>query len=108
MPEALDTFIEADARLDMLALDHPLLLAVAAEAERRPDWPTAERLYLHVADERGGTPAAEKAVFRLAHVYLGMGDGERARAAWERFSNLHPTSEWMAFADPALRQAPLG
>ncbi|MDO8880227.1 MAG: rhomboid family intramembrane serine protease [Coriobacteriia bacterium] len=103
MPEALDTFIEADGRLGTLALDHPLLLALAAEAERRSDWPTAERLYLHVADERGGTPAAEKAVFRLAHVYLGMEDRERAQATWEHFGDLHPSSEWMAFADPALR-----
>lgn len=104
LAEALDTFIEADGMVGTAGLDHSTLLAVAAEAERRPDWPCAERLYMRVIEERGGTPAAEKALFRLAHVYLGMGARDRAAMTWGAFTDLHPDSEWNAFADPVLRQ----
>lgn len=104
LADALDTFIEADGLVGTAGLDHTTILAVAAEAERRPDWATAERLYLRVIEERGGTPAAEKALFRLAHVYLGMGAHDRAAMTWGAFTDVHPESEWNAFADPALRQ----
>lgn len=101
--EAYDTFIEADGLLGQIELDATASLAVAAEAERRGEWVHAERLYMKVIDSSGGTPAAEKALFRLAHVYLGAGQRDRAAMTWGAFHDLHPASEWNAFADPALR-----
>lgn len=101
--DAFDTFVEADGLCGTQDCTHTALLAVAAEAEKRSAWPLAERLYMQLIENQGGTPAAEKALFRLAHVYLGMGDTHRAATTWGAFGDLHAHSELMAFADPALR-----
>lgn len=100
--DALDALTEAEPRVGPLAIEPQVLLSVAAEAERRAEWARAAELYLRVIHERGGTPSAEKALFRLAHVYLGGGDMAQATTTWGAFRDIHPHSQWGAFADPAL------
>lgn len=103
VPEAFDTYIESEGVCAPLSLESSMLLSLAGEAERRGAWTDAEKIYLRIIEERSGTPAAEKSLFRLAHVYLGMKAPDRAAVTWGAFHDLHPDSELNAFADPALR-----
>lgn len=104
LPDALDTYLEGEGWCGALPMEHQALLALGSESERRADWASAEKFYMRVIEERGGTPAAEKALFRLAHVYLGMGARKNAADTWGAFQDLHPASQWNAFVDPALRE----
>lgn len=74
--------------------------ASIAESHARPD--LASEAYWRVVAEHAGTREAERALFRLAHVYLAAGMHAEARDCWGRFCTAHPHSEWHAFADPSL------
>ncbi len=75
-------------------------IASIAEGRQRPD--LASEAYWRVVQEHPGTREAERALFRLSHVYLAAGMNQEARDCWSRFCAMHPDSEWHAFADPAF------
>lgn len=85
-----------------VAIDPKTLSTIAsiAEAHRRPDMASAT--YWRVVQEHPGTREAERALFRLCHIYLDSGMTPEASQCWGRFRASHPDSEWLAFADARL------
>ncbi len=75
-------------------------IASLAEGRERPDMASAA--YWRVVQEYPDSREAERALFRLSHIYLTAGMGTEAQQCWQRFCAEHPHSEWHAFADPAL------
>ncbi len=55
--------------------------------------------------EHPATREAERAHFRLAHVYLETGMDAEARQTWESFASAHPNSQWFPYADARLLAA---
>lgn len=87
----------ADAPIDAKTLS---TIASLAEARERHD--LASEAYWRVVQEHGESREAERALFRLAHVYLAAHMESEAQDCWNRFRTAYPTSEWHAFADPAF------
>jgi len=77
-------------------------LASAAESRRRPD--LASEQYWRVVQEFPTSREAERGLFRLAHIYVDAGMEHEARETWKRFLNAFPNSEWVAYAQPVLRE----
>jgi len=65
----------------------------------------ALRTYQTVVDRAPDSWEAEKAQFRIAHVYLRMGLATEAAETWRTFVQRYPSSEWMPFADRSLGSA---
>lgn len=75
----------------------------AAESLRRFD--AAGGAYWELVKEHPATREAERAHFRLAHVYLETGMDAEARQTWESFASAHPNSQWFPYADARLLAA---
>jgi tetratricopeptide (TPR) repeat protein len=84
------------------SLEPQSLQAVASAAESQHEYELAERAYgtLLVAHPQSGE--AERALFRLAHVYQARGMLEEARQTWRAFAESYPQSAWMPYADAGL------
>jgi tetratricopeptide (TPR) repeat protein len=83
-------------------LDARTLQTVASAAESLRDWDTAQRAYgtLLVVYPQSGE--AERALFRLAHIYLARGMRDEALQTWRAFAESYPQSAWMPYADSGL------
>lgn len=77
--------------------------AGAAESKQRPD--LASELYWRLVGEHAGGREAERALFRLAHIYHAAGMANEARQVWSRYRAEFPQSEWLPYADPVLAAA---
>ncbi|HEY3316798.1 MAG TPA: rhomboid family intramembrane serine protease [Coriobacteriia bacterium] len=69
----------------------------AADAARRYD--LAVPLYRELVERYPASREAERAVFRIAHVYLASGMEAEALQTWAWFTRTYPNSEWNAYAD---------
>lgn len=75
----------------------------ACETARRLD--LAAKAYWDLVQGHPQTRDAEKALFRLPHVYLAAGMPGQAAQVWQSFVATYPASEWIPFADRALTVA---
>lgn len=82
-----------------VVLDPKTQLSMASLCEGNYQYQLAVEAYRKLIDNYPDLKEAEKAMFRLAHVYLKMGSVEEADAAWEQFAERHPRSQWIPFAD---------
>lgn len=73
------------------------------EALRRYD--LAVPLYRDLLARYPSTREAERALFRVAHVYLAAGMPDDAHRVWDEFTGLYPGSEWNAYADAEFTRA---
>jgi membrane associated rhomboid family serine protease len=71
-----------------------------AESVRRLD--VAAHAYYETLASHPGTKEAERAHFRLAHVYLAQGMAAEARQTWQAFRDAYPVSQWTVYADRSL------
>jgi tetratricopeptide (TPR) repeat protein len=102
--EAIDAYkLLAQGPYRVLPVDAATQLRVASMAESQRDYLTALRIYNSLATQMAGSPAAEKAAFRVPHVLLTQGKVEDARTWWAYFRTNYPSSEWVQHADPAFR-----
>ncbi|MDZ4064324.1 MAG: rhomboid family intramembrane serine protease [Coriobacteriia bacterium] len=103
---ALDVYAEMGANLPQLQLDAHSLIALGGHAESTDRLQPAAGIYETVLQQWPDTLSAEKAQFRLAHVYLKMGLEQDAYETWRAFMTDNPDSEWVLFADKALTTEP--
>ncbi|MDO9556015.1 MAG: rhomboid family intramembrane serine protease [Coriobacteriia bacterium] len=103
---ALDVYAEMGANLPQLQLDAHSLIALGGHAESTDRLQPAAGIYETVLQQWPDTLSAEKAQFRLAHVYLKMGLERDAHETWRAFMTDNPDSEWVLFADKALTTEP--
>lgn len=97
--EALNAYREWMMAYPDVELDAKTLLILGSLSEGHQDYEMAVRTYLDLADCYPTAWETEKALFRLAHVYLKMGKSQDATATWKSFSERYPNSEWLPFAD---------
>lgn len=111
---AIDVLSRADRKLDIVeafaklrsltqaGLAPRTLQTIGSTAESLKRWDVAAHAYYELLTAHDGTREAERALFRLAHVYLAMGKRPEARQTWAAFAKRYPASEWIAYADGAL------
>lgn len=100
--EAVQVYRElSDAYSDMV-LDPRDQFAMGSLSESQCEFELAVETYRKLIDKHPGSLEAEKALFRLAHVYLKMGLEQDAETTWRRFLKEHPNSQWIPFAESAL------
>jgi len=87
-----------DAYSDVV-LEPKIQLSMASLSEGNYQYQLAVESYRKLIDKYPDSKEAEKAMFRLAHVYLKMGLTEEADIAWEQFIGKYPRSQWISFAD---------
>lgn len=88
-----------------LPLDAKTLLTMGGLCEGRCNYELALRTYQTVMERAPDSWEAEKAQFRVAHVYLRMGLAVEAGETWKAFVQHYPSSEWTPFADRSLVSA---
>lgn len=97
-----ETFIAyqelCDAYSDIV-LEPKTQLSMASLCEGNYQYQLAVEAYRKLIDNYQGSKEAEKAMFRLAHVYLKMGLVEEADTSWKQFVEKYPRSQWIPFAD---------
>jgi len=103
--DALDAFERLSDIYPELALDGKTLLTMGSLCEGRCGYELALRAYQTVMDRAPDSWEAEKAQFRVAHVYLRMGLATEAAEAWKTFMQRYPSSEWTPFADRSFVSA---
>jgi membrane associated rhomboid family serine protease len=72
-------------------------MAGAADGQQRCD--LAAELYWRIVGEHPQAPESERALFRLAHIYLASGMPTEAEQTWARFAATYPASQWLPYAD---------
>jgi membrane associated rhomboid family serine protease len=82
--------------------DRVTVAALASGAEKGGMLGQAASMYYGLATSHPTTTEGERALFRLAHVYLTMGRPDLARQSWASFVATYPDSEWLAWADARL------
>ncbi len=100
--EALDTYRRWATGPLAPPLPERALMGIAALADGADAHDVAGHAYAQVVERMPETRSAEKAAFRLAHVYLASGDREQAMEVWRAFSSAYPRSTWMPMADSAF------
>lgn len=98
--EALEAFEQLST--SQVAEPARVLLAVGAAAESCARADLAAKAYAEVVQDHAAGREVEKAMFRLAHVYLGAGMYEEAASWWKAFEQRYPGSEFLPFADGAF------
>jgi len=83
-------------------LDSHTLQMVASAAESLRDFDTAQRAYATLLVVHPTSTEAERALFRLAHIYLARGEREEALQTWRAFAESYPQSAWLPYADSSL------
>lgn len=79
------------------------LLIGGSLAEAKRDFAFSATLYGDVIRRTpAGSAEAEKAWFRLAHVYHAAGRPEEARRVWAAYRHHYPASAWVQYADAGL------
>lgn len=89
-----------------IAADARALVGIGGSLEAARLYEEAAHAYHRTVTETPDSRDAEKALFRLAHVYLAQGKTDSARQTWTVFEMRYPTSEWMPYADAGLTSAP--
>ncbi|GAB4278067.1 MAG: hypothetical protein Kow0056_09980 [Coriobacteriia bacterium] len=100
--EAVTEYLALRGRGLAPALDPHTEMKVAAYCETSGRLSAAAHTYYRLATGCDEAALAEKALFRLAHVYLGMGHRDLAAQTWASFVATYPDSEWRAWADRTL------
>lgn len=85
-----------------LFFDASLLMAVGGACESIGDKATAAQAYYDVLHHHPKAPESERALYRLAHVYLAQGKRPEAEQTWAAFTSHFPASQWIAHADQRL------
>jgi membrane associated rhomboid family serine protease len=86
-------------------LDEKTLQAVGSAADASLRYDLAVPLYRELIDRYPASRDAERALFRIAHLYLASKMPAEARQTWAEFSAAYPDSEWYPFADTAFTKA---
>jgi tetratricopeptide (TPR) repeat protein len=100
--EAVLLYEELRSKLEPHDVDARTLLTLAEIAESAGGHPAAIGIYRDLVESFPQTREAEKARFRLPHVFLAMGREDAARQAWETFVDAHPRSDWIPYASTVL------
>jgi membrane associated rhomboid family serine protease len=100
--EAFRVYQELNDAYSDVVLDPKSQLAMGSLSESQSQFELAVKTYRKLIDNHPVSVEAEKALFRLAHVYLKMGLEEEARVVWSQFLEKYPNSQWIPFADTAF------
>jgi len=92
----------AHGRNARLPLGPHTLQIVGSMAESVRDFDVADTAYREVITLHPQSKEAERALFRLAHVFLHRGMPVEARQTYSVFTQRYPSSEWSMYADAAL------
>lgn len=104
-PEALQAYQELSGALHDVRLDPKTLLSIGSLSEGVHEYELAVRTYVDLIHQQPDSWEAEKAQFRLAHVYLAMGMSQDAMRVWQEFADRYPGSEWAPFANSTFLSA---
>lgn len=104
-PEAVSALEDYRRTTGGFPPDARLVLQLASMAESSGVRDTAVRTYIALAQDHPDTPQAEKALFRLAHVYLAAGMQTEADGTWRVFAERFPRSGFVEHADARFRGA---
>lgn len=85
--------------------DAPALASVASGCEAIGDLDAAACAYYDVLRLHPASAESEKALYRLAHVYLAQGRTPEAHQTWSAFLQHFPASQWRGYADDRLSAA---
>ena len=97
--EAMGVYQELNDAYSGVVLDAKTQFALGSINETQADFRAAADAYFKLIENDPDCPEAEKASFRLAHVYLKMGNEEEANRTWQQFVEKYPSSQWIPFAD---------
>jgi membrane associated rhomboid family serine protease len=86
-------------------LDVRTLQTVGSAADGGQRYDLAVPLYRDLIDRYPTSREAERALFRIAHVYLAARMPAEARETWAQFTAAYPDSEWNPYADAAFTKA---
>lgn len=114
--KVVDLFLKQGRRDEALAAAHDLtdppcslellprtLLIAGSLAETKRDFAFSAQVYGDVIRRAlAESPEAEKAWYRLAHVYNAAGRPDDARKVWAVYRQRYPGSSWVQYADSAL------
>lgn len=100
--EAVLLYEELLPRIGSSHVPSRTLATLGSIAEAMHGYGEALDIYGDLLRNHPDSAEAEKARFRLPHVYLAMGDHGRAQEEWRAFQRLHPSSRWTAYADTSL------
>jgi tetratricopeptide (TPR) repeat protein len=78
-------------------------MAGAADGQQRSD--LAAELYWRIVGDHPQAPEAERALFRLAHIYKAAGMVTEAEQTWVRFVEAYPASQWLPYANQGFFKA---
>ena len=97
--EAMQAYQELNDAYAGVVLDAKTQFALGSVSESQAQFQVAADAYYKLIENHPDCPETEKASFRLAHIYLKMGDKEEANKTWQRFVEKYPNSQWIPFAD---------
>ncbi len=97
---AFDVYKELTDAYSDVALDPRDQFAMGSLCESQAQIRLAAESYRKLIERCPDSPEAERALFRLAHVYLKLGQTDAANQAWSEFLQKYPNSQWIPFADP--------
>lgn len=102
--EVADVYLEFKPQMESpLFLDAQTLAAVANACETLGRYDIAAHAYYSLLRHFPGATEAERALFRLAHVYLAQGRAIEADKTWATFRRVFPASPWLGHADERFR-----
>lgn len=107
-PEAVTSYIRMREADSAPPLDPTTANRLGRACEQAGALKTAAEIYYDLVQNQPASAEAEPALFRLAHVYLGMGYLLEAQQAFWAFRSRYPASVWMPYADGRLSHAPAG
>jgi len=101
--EAIQAFSEfGQVSTETAMFDAETLAAIGSACESTGQAETAACAYYDVLRLHPTAPETERALYRLAHVYLAQGKAPEAAQTWAAFVQHFPTSAWRSYADDRL------